>query len=146
MATPFRDVRDTFIRFLADNLVDGSSIAIPINVIRNDPNDAGAANIKTNAVNIKFLNLAADSVASQQVVIDVINDSENTAVDWMEAIWSLLRSAFYTTLFTYANPLVPVAQKSNIMWDQKAVKFHPVVSANYSHYSCVLPLKFLAII
>jgi len=140
MSTPVRDVRDTFLKFLDDNL------AMPVKAIRNDPSDPGASVLQTNAINVHFLKLNLDSVATQQVVIDVLNDDENLAVDWMESIWTLLRSAFYTPLYNYSTPSVPVAQNTNVMWDRTSVKFHPVVSDNYTHYSCVLPLKFYAII
>lgn len=141
MSTPFRDVRDTFLRFLHDNLTD-----IPVVAIREDPNDPSASVLKPNAVNIQFLRLSADTVATQQVAIDIIHDTENTAVDWMESVWTLLRSAFYTPLYNYSTPSAPVAQHTNVMWDRTSVKFRPVVSTNFVRYTCVLPLKFYAII
>lgn len=139
--TPLRDVRDTFLHFLNDNL--GS---IPVHAVRSDPHNPQAEALKLNTVNIQFLNISLDSIARQQVVIDVLNDNENTAVDWVTSIWQLLRSAFYTPLYNYSTPSSPVAQRSNIMWGQKSVVFRRVASTNYTHYTCILPLDFTAII
>lgn len=141
MSTPFRDCRDTFLHFLYDNLA-----GIAVVAIREDPNDPSASVLKPNAINVQFLKLSADTVATQQVSIDIIHDTENTAVDWMESVWTLLRSAFYTPLYNYSTPSAPVAKHTNIMWDRDSVKFIPVMSENFVRYKCVLPLKFYAII
>lgn len=139
--TPLRDCRDTFLHFLSDNLS-----GITVHPLRCDPNDPGADVLMMNAVNVQYLNVDLETVATQQVVIDIVNDDENTAIDWMTNIWQLLRSAFYTTLYSYTDPSLPVYQESNVFWDRNAVKFRRIVNENYTHYSCVLPLKFTAVI
>jgi len=140
MPTPLRDARDTFLHFMSDNL------SMPVHAMRCDPNDPSADLLMPNAVNIEFLNVNFDTISVLQVVIDVLNDDENTAADWMESVWQLLRSAFYTTVFNYTVPATPVSQHTNIMWDRGAVKFRRVSNNNYTHYSCILPVKFSAII
>jgi hypothetical protein len=129
--------RDTFIRFLADNV--GS---IPLHTLRSDPNDPGAGVLAENSINIQFLGVDLNLVSTQQVVIDIIHDTEATAVAWLKTVYGLLRSAYYTPLKSYTNPAVPVSQGSNVMWDRDKVNFRRVVDGNYCRYSCVLPLQF----
>lgn len=131
-------VRDTFLHFLADNLT-----GIEVHPVRKDPNDPSAELLKLNAVNVEFLgfDLAVD-VSGQQVVIDVVNDDERTAVTWVSSLFTLLSAAYYTPKLDYNTPSSPVPTGTNIMWDRKKVRFRKVGNDNYSHFSCVLDLKF----
>lgn len=137
MSTAF-DVRATFSHFIADNV--GS---VPVHALRHDPNDPGADTLKNNAINIQFLSLYLDTIGNQQIVIDVLNDDENVAADWMWTLWTILRSAFYTTLMDYTtNPTSPVSKNTNLMWEHSSVKFSRVANEYYVHYTCILPVKF----
>ena len=134
-------VRDSFLHFLNDNLPPGMTL----HPLRRDPNNRAADALAMNAVNVSFLNLSAGNdtaLAAQQVVLDVISDDENTAVDWVGAMFDLLRSAFYAPLYDYSNPDSPVATGTNMMWDRRRVTFKQVTSEAYSHYSCLLSVKF----
>jgi hypothetical protein len=134
-------VKDTFLHFIADNLT-----AITVHPIRRDPNDPGADLLQSNAINIQFLDTSPQvSVSVQRVVVDVLNDDENTCSDWVDAIWTILSSAFYTPLYDYTVPSAPVAVGSNVFWNSTTTKFTRIVSTVYSHYSCVLDLQFHSI-
>lgn len=134
-----RDIRDSFLHFLADNLT-----GITVHPLRFDKNDPGADGFQTNALNVQFLSTSLRHVATQQVVLDVIQDDENTAVDWLDSMWTLLSSAFYTELYSYSTGS-PVDQHRHIMWDAESVRFTRISNDNYVHYSCILPLEFSAI-
>jgi|SRR5581483_1827717 len=132
-----RNTRDSFLHFLADNL-DG----IPVHNIRRDPNKPDADKIQVNAVNVHFLDVAPDTqVGNTTVVIDVINDDELTALSWVNQVWTLLSSAFFTPKLDYSNPESPVSTGTNIMWDRHKVRFRVIVSDFYYHHSCVLTLQ-----
>jgi len=134
-------VRDSFLHFLNDNLPDG----LTLHPLRRDPSNRAADALAMNAINISFLNLTAGNdtaLASQQVVIDVIADDENTVVDWVGEVFDLLRTTFYVPLYDYSNPSTPVATGTNLMWDRRRVTFKKITSEAYSHYSCQLSLKF----
>jgi hypothetical protein len=137
-----RQIRDTFLRYIADNIGAG----IPIHALRDDPQDPGAGVLQANAINISFLDVRlgnGTAVSTMQVVLDVLNDDENTAVDWMAAVWGVLSAAFYARVKDYTNPSSPVATNKNITWE--TVPFKRIASQVYTHYSCVLSLRFTAI-
>lgn len=134
-------VRDTFLHFIADNLV-----SIPTHPIRRDPNDPSADLLQSNALNIQFLDISPQvSVSVQRVVVDVLNDDENTCSDWVDSVWALISSSFYTPLCDYTEPTAPIAQGSNVFWDSAKTRFTRVASTMYAHYSCVLDLQFHSI-
>jgi hypothetical protein len=134
-----QSARDTFLHFLADNLPDTQ-----VHARRYDITDPGADELMENAVNIEFLGVALDPLVSvQQASIDVIFTDERIAVDTVAKLWTLFRSAFYTTLLDYTN-ITPVSTGTNLMWDKTAVNFRRVYSGEYTHYVCLLPLKFNA--
>jgi hypothetical protein len=132
-------VRHTFLHFLADNLV-----GISVHPVRRDASDPSTEILKINAVNVQFLGLDLDiAVSGQQAVIDVVNEDESTAVDWVSSVFALLSAAYYTPLLSYDDIQSPAPLGSNIMWDRHRVRFKKIaLSDNYSHFSCVLDLKF----
>ncbi len=135
--------RDSFLHFISDNLPDGAVL----HAIRRDPNVRDADTLATNAVNVSFYNLSAGAgtaLCSQQAVIDVINDDENTAVDWVGALVDVLRASFYTPLQDYADSANTVSTGTNITWDRKRVTFKHIAASTYSHFSCLLSLKFIS--
>lgn len=94
-------------------------------------------------MNVEFMHFdPAVAVSSQTVAIDIIHEDEYTAVTWMTQIWNLLKSAFYTQIQDYTNPLFPVALKSHMTWDAKGVRFKRVYAEHYCHYLCLLKLDF----
>ena len=136
-----RPCRDTFLHFIADNLGGG----ISVHAKRCDPNDPAADQLQVNAVNIYFLDIELDQIAVETAVIDVINNDENTAVDWVTALWTILHAAYFTPLLDYTVPASPVPAGGNVIWDRKKIRFKRISKDdNYCHLSCVLPLRFTA--
>lgn len=133
-----RQTLDTFLHLLADNLS-----GIPVRALRRDPSDPNAGLIQTNAVNVKVVNTSYDwHIGVLQVSLDVVNDSELTALDWTQQVWNLLKSAFFTPQYDYS-PVdsggQPQPTGNNIFWNTSA-KFRPVHNEYYSHFTCVLNL------
>ncbi len=135
-----QEVRDTFLHLLADNLPD-----IPIHPIRLDPRNPSLNIMADNSINVEFLNLSFGHVGKQQVCLDVVHDTEETAIAWMSSLWTLLGSAFYTRLLSYTNPDNPADLGSNVMWDMDSIKFVKVQSDSYTHFACTMLLRFRAI-
>jgi hypothetical protein len=135
-----RPMRDSFLHFLADNLS-----GVPVHNRRKDPNDPSAYDLREGAVNVEFMSFEGDPhVSVRRVVIDVIHADELTAESWVSSVWNLLKAAFYTTIKDYTNPAAPVTVPGHMMWDRNSVRFRRVFSEHYTHYSCVLPVKFHA--
>jgi hypothetical protein len=135
-----QSARDTFLHFLADNLT-----SVTIHPRRRDANDPSADELAENAVNVEFTGVSfGPDISEQQAAIDVIYTDERTAVDTVAQLWNLFQSAYYTPLLNYTT-LTPVATGTNLMWDKTAVRFRRVYSGDYTHYTCLLPLKFRAV-
>lgn len=131
---------DTFLHFLADNL--GS---IPVHAIRRDVNNPSNELLRNNAVNIQFLTVTPGvALSTWAASIDILHDDENTCRDWLNSVFVLLSSAYYTPMFDYTVPTSPVVVGSNIMWDRDRVVFKRIISETYVHYSCTLQIKFHA--
>jgi hypothetical protein len=132
-----REARDSFLKFLADNLV-----GIPLHPIRVEPNDPSSSALQVNALNVQFLDLSMGvHMSTQQVVLDILHDSENTAVEWAADVWDLLSAAFYTPQLDYSNPSSPVSVGNNVMWEPN-FRFRSVINGYYFHYSALLNLRF----
>jgi len=134
-----RAVRDTFLHFLADNLT-----GVTVHPVRREIDRPDSDRLQMNAVNVQFLNIEPRvHVASQMVSIDVINDNELTALDWVSKVWEILNKAFYTPKYDYTVPASPVATGDNIMWEPDGVGFRKVTNDYYAHFSCFLELKHI---
>lgn len=133
-----RNASETFLHFMADNLT-----GITVHPVRRDLNSPSGDLLQTNAVNIQFLSLNPDVwISTQHCSIDVLNDDENTCVDWVQAVWNILAAAFGTAMFDYSVPTAPVPTNTNVFWEKRRVNFKRIISEQYTHYSCLLPLKF----
>jgi len=142
-----RQVTDTFVHFLADNLpTDGS---IPIKVVREDPSDRSADLLQMNALNIQFLGVSfanGTSLSTFQMVLDVVNDDAYTVYDWAQAVADILMASYFTVVKDYTNPASPVATSSNVFWEPDQVRFKRVsADTNYSHLTCTLPVRFRSV-
>lgn len=134
-----REVRDSFLKFLADNLPSD----LPVHAIRRDPNDPISNILKSNAVNVQFLNLTLEkSVSTQLTSVDVLADDETTALESVNQVWQLLSASYYTPQLNYLDPAHPVPTFSNIYWPVKGLQFKPIYSDYYFHYSLSLQIKF----
>lgn len=135
-----RELRDSFLHFLADNL---SSSGISVHPIRRDSNNPGTEKLQANCINVQFLNVEPSvQVGNQLVAIDVIHEEELTALDWMETVWDLLSSTFYAPLYDYSDPANPAPLGTNIMWGRNRVRFKPMNSDFYTRYRCEMSLEY----
>src|SRR5690349_20942054 len=100
-----RQCRDTFLRFLADNLT-----GITLHNVRFGTSNPADARYQVGAVNVKFLDTDPNPHIGQTTVeICVMNDDELTALDWVKQVYDILSSAYYTPKMDYTNPNSPVA-------------------------------------
>ena len=135
-----RDVRDTFTRFIADNVADAE---IPVHQLRRDPLDPATMTLSSNAINIQFLSLSVSFVESKQdVVLSIVNDSELVALGWTDLVVEILISSYMTSLKDYTDTEAPVLLGSNIYWDRERVVFRPIYTDGYFQYNCNLALRF----
>jgi len=122
------EVRDTFLHFLADNLVD-----IAFHYVRRDSNDPSGELLLRNAVNVEFLGAELNNDLSKwQVAVDIVADDEETAVTMLDEVWKLLKSAFYTPILNGTG---------NIMWDRR-IPFRKVDGAYYYQFSAIFNITY----
>jgi hypothetical protein len=130
-----RATRDTFLKFLADNLSE------TIHPVRRDPDKPDSDLLQMGAVNVQFLNPDYSVHVSDQIVsIDVVHENELSALDMATNVWKLLSTRFYTPKYDYTVPSSPVALGDVIFWSEP-IRFRPVHSPKYFHLHCRLALK-----
>lgn len=134
------NARDTFLKFLGDNLT-----GIDIHPLRKSTSEVNTDTIKINALNVEFLGVSASyrHLASQTVILSVIHENEATAIEWIQTIYNLLSSAFYTPLLSYTVPSAPVAANGNLSWKSTDVSFRSIPSGRFARYECALDLDFI---
>lgn len=128
------EVRDTFLHFIADNL------SAPVHYMVYDPSDMSGSNYKANAVNIEYHNESPKVGIGQFVVcLDVIYDSELTALPVMKELFKLLTASGMAPLYDYSGD-APVSQGCNIYWDVRKIQFKRLQTDNFFRRSCTLSL------
>lgn len=133
-----REVRDSFLKFLADNISQTT-----VKAVRRDPDDPAADKISVNCVNVSFGRMTLDNQKSTQVaIIDVCADKELDALNIVNQVWQLLSAAYFTPQLNYAIPSSPTPTGSNLYWEKGKVQFNEVYSDFYFHYTCQLSLMF----
>ena len=134
-----RAARDTFLRYLADNLPQ-----LTIHNIRVDKDDPKLNEIMLNAVNVTFHNsdfVGPSELSQTLVTVDVINDDELVAIDQAEQISQLLFTAAFAPLMDYTVPASPVQiGNERLFWDL-SLRFKPVHAENFFHLSTLLHLE-----
>jgi len=139
-----RNVRDSFVHFVADNIAQFSNgQTIPVVALFRSVANPDGEKFKTNSVNISFVGESLSPTVNTTIVeLDVIQSDELTAVDWANSLWQLLSATFYTALKDYSqNPSAPVAQGTNIFWNVNSVGFKPIHDDYYFRYNCRLVLQ-----
>lgn len=130
-----RDTYDTFLHFLSDNLV-----GITVNPVRRDPATPGTDQLMRNALNVQIVTASPNvHIGILQLSLDIINDVELTAFDWVDQVWQLLSAALYTPRFTYTSG-TPVATGTNVYW-KKSASFRCVYNDSYAHFTAKLTLN-----
>ena len=134
-----RNVRDSFLRFLADNLQTSN---IPVHNVRRDTDNPDANQLQNNAVNVTFLNANLTTTVSQQVVsVDVVANNELSAIDWATTLWRILSGAFMTPCLDYTNSSSPVPTGTNVFWNRTSIRFRPVADDFFFRYTATFPLE-----
>jgi hypothetical protein len=129
-----RSVRDTFLRYLADNIGD-----IPVHARRRDTNDPGADQLQMNAVNVEFDDWLTARIAEQRVFVDVIADDEHKAVEWLEVLSSVLEPTI-APILDYTDPANPTDTGAYLVWEREQ-RFIRVQNDNYCHYALDMTLR-----
>lgn len=131
-----KQIRDTFLHFIADN-----APTRVVHPLRADASDPTASRIAIDAINVTFIEYAPlQGNSKTKVVLDVVYESESSVMAAIEELTTLLTSAYYTPLMSYASG-TPVVVGGNVHWDRDGVRFFRVGATEYCHYSCVLVLR-----
>jgi hypothetical protein len=131
-----RNIRDTFIHFLGDNLA-----GLTVHNIRNVKDDPSKSLNQIGAVNVHFLNSNYDIIESEQhVTIAILHENELTAQDMEEQVVRLLQQGAYTPLLDYStNPNGSPVGNFTLRWSTR-VNFRPISAEHYYHTECTLLL------
>ena len=132
-----RQTRDSFLRFLSDNLP-----GTKIHAVRRSTTEVDGDKLEMNAVNVKFL--ASDfsiHISDQLVVIDVVHEDELSAVDLYTQLWQILNKRAYIQKYDYTDPQNPVAVDNVVVYWEPTVRFIPIFNPAYSHWHCTIHLK-----
>lgn len=134
-----RQVRDTFIHFLADNLAGQT-----VHAVRFDRDNRDSQMHQIGAINVAFLdpkvNIRQES--RQGVAIDLLELNENDALDKAELIARLLQSTAYIPKMDYSDPSAPVSTGTCVSWDGE-VSFSSVGSERYFHLTTLVTLQYV---
>ncbi len=136
-----RQIRDTFIHFVADNIAQYITTSTPtVNGVWRSSAEPNRDTLNTAAINISFLDGTYSTATVTQVcAIDVIHTDELTAVDWTDALWQLLSATCYTPQLDYSG-VSPVPTGKNVVWPIAGVRFKPIVDKYYFRQNCRLLL------
>jgi hypothetical protein len=139
-----RQCLETFLMLLSDNL------AIPVHHVREDKNLPGSNLLQMNCINVQIVAPSfgnAANISTLVVSLDVVNDDELTALDWLQQTTKMLQKGGYTPKMNYTfdaegNISLAVPVGTNIWWHPNVIKFRPVkAEANYSRFTCLFPLN-----
>jgi hypothetical protein len=133
-----KNVHDTFLHFLADNLT-----GIKVRELMFDKDDMTSRIIQTNALNVEFTNFTTTVEHTLTVVFDLAHNDTLTARDWEEQIVNLLHATAMTEVMDYrtdpANPKVVPQQR--ISWPAK-LSFRPIVADTYYHSTATFRITY----
>jgi hypothetical protein len=130
-----RNARDTFLRYLADNLP-----SLTIHPVRFDKNFPGGELLQGNAVNVEFTNSEFTVIENEQIVhIDICHENELTALDWARQVAELLLTAAYVKKLDYSSGTGVNANDGWISWEPH-VRFRAVSDLTYFRFSATLRL------
>jgi len=130
-----RNTRDTFLHFIADN-------GITTHAVRFDSAKPQDNVLQVDAVNVTFHDVVYETncPTKQYVTLDILYNSELSALDMEETLVALLTQAGYTPLQDYSVS-EPVSVKNTLIyWDPTSIKFRTVAAADYFHRSAILQL------
>jgi hypothetical protein len=135
-----RAARETFLKFVADNLPDYKVVNV-----RFDKVHPAHSDFSQNAINIEFIfdRPSVSGPSGLQCSIDIIYDDELTAIDAATALWKLLAASEVTPLKSFAADVSnPTLLGTNLRWDSRQVKFNKLVSELFFRYNCHLYLYY----
>ena len=137
MSGNIRNLRDSFLHFLADNLT-----GITVHPMRASRSNASNDSLQVSALNVTFHDstYSTNGPTSQFLTLDIVHEDELLALDMEEPLVNLLQLGGITQLEDYSvSPPVQIGNKI-ISWNPQSVKFRTVLAPNYFHRSSVLEL------
>jgi hypothetical protein len=130
-----KNCQNSFLKFLQAELP-----TIPLHVIRKDYNYPEEGLLKVNALNVDFQTQSfRTDISTQMVILDVINEVEDTALSWASTIFELLSKRFYISKYDYAYTPARLLPGS-IYWDRDAIDFREINVDYFARYSCTFNL------
>lgn len=140
MSGNIRNLRDSFLHFLADNLPLNS-----VHALRFSKTTPLNSSLQIGQINVAFHDstYSANAPSNQFVTLDILHDDELAALDLEETLVVLLQLAGYSPLLDYSvTTQGPVAiGNTNFVWNPQGLKFRTVSSIDYFHRSAVLELS-----
>jgi hypothetical protein len=138
MSGNIRNLRDSFLHFIADNLP-----AITVHPVRFDSTLPASNSLQVTAINIAFhdATYSAGYPSCQFVTLDILHTDELAALDMEEILVALLQKGASTELMDYTDPAAPVQVSTSLAyWNSEQIKFRTVNSVDYFHRSTVLQI------
>lgn len=134
-----RQARDTFLRFLSDNLP-----GIAVHNLRKDTNFPDTSVLQMNAVNVQFLtDYPKVCVSTLTATVDVVSDNELPGIDMATSVFLLMTASGLTPILDYSDPTnPPVPLGSNLFWNPESIKFRPVYGDTYFRHSALITLYY----
>lgn len=155
MSGNIRNMRDTFLHFLADNLPANS-----VHPVRWDKKKPEYNALQVSSLNVTFHDAvySPKQPTSQFITLDILHDDELAALDLEESVVALLQLGGYTKLLdysaasggsygstrfgvtSYGDPGPQQVSNFLVFWNPESIKFRTVASADYFHRAAVLEL------
>lgn len=132
-----RNLRDTFLHFLADNLT-GATIH-PVRASKDQPQ---YNSLQVGSINITFhdATYSVRAPTTQFLTMDILHDDELLALDLEESLIVLLQTGAQALLLDYSGTTPVQVSNSKVFWNVDTIKFRTVASVDYFHRSSVLEL------
>lgn len=133
-----RNLRDTFLHFLADNLAGAATI----HPVRSSKDKPQYNSLQLGSINVTFhdATYSTREPTSQFVSLDILHDDELDALDVEESTVALLQLGGMTPLMDYSGDTPVQVSNSQVFWGATHIKFRTVQSTDYFHRSAVLEL------
>lgn len=137
MSSTIRNLRDTFLHFLADNLPPKT--IHPVRYSRDIPEFNSLQHERLN-VTFHDADYSSRSPAIQFVTIDILHTDELLALDLEEQVVDLLTRGGQAHLMDYSGYSPTMVQNSLVFWNTEQIRFRTVASVDYLHRSAALEL------
>jgi len=137
MSGNVRNLRDSFLHFVADNLPAAS-----VHPLRFDSARPQYNSLQIGRINIAFHDATYSTMypTCQFATLDILHTAELDALDLEESLVALLQLGGSTELTDYSGSTPVQVSNSLIYWNPLQIKFRTVASVDYFHRSAVIEL------